>query len=416
MKKAISCVLVAVSACWVATSQMAQAEEVPWHNAFETNTVNVPIATGGTNEFGTWTAAEGEVAVVTNLDYSALLQAPKVNYPLTNDTRANVVVFSGAGLTNEVVGGEFQNVWVDMMIQPIQMDKPEQLSPAVSNSQMSMFVNTQGYVCVYHAILTNTTSSGFVPDRSDWTELNDGGFPAVGTDKWIRVTVKMDYNHPSGRPFFQLTVNNHPFTNAWAFKNVDAWESVDKTIYTNANLNGTWFLCANDNGYRINGVAFSGDGALDDLVVTNGPVDIQYLPEDTTIFVNNRTPQWWLQLYTNAEYSSYQLSITNDDTDVDHDGAKEYEEYVAGTIPVNSNSVLRILAGQVADGVGMIVWQSTTNMPDPNALHYVLQASTNLLDGVWSTIRTNNRAEGALTNFGDATRSPGFYRISFTNQ
>jgi hypothetical protein len=471
---------------------MAKAETVPWFNSFETNPEGIPITND--SQFGSWTGTEDMEATVTNIgDYKlqGLIQSPVMNYPLDTADHTKVVVFKGGGLTNEVVGVDGENAWVDMMIQPVQMDQPP-LSAAISNSQMSMFVNTSGYVCIYHAILTNDTTSSFTtPDGYGWTELND--FGPIGTDKWIRVTVRTDYNrYLSGWAFFQLTVNNHVFSNAAAFVDAGDWQGGIDT-YTNANLNGSWFMCAKDGGFRINGVAFSGTGMLDDLVVTNGAVDIHEAstaltittmanaggsispagvidlgtaPGETnfTITANpyfhiadirtnnvtiagltgletvtnllisgvtapmtlavyfaadlaspNSTPQWWLAQYTNSSYP--ELVLTGDDSDADGDGAREWQEYVAGTIPIDSNSVLKIVGAQVANGTGTVVWTSTTSMPDTNAVKYVVQMATNLLDGTWLTLPGSKaRVDGTLSNSAPAVVAPAFFRVSFTNQ
>jgi hypothetical protein len=494
MKKAISCFLVVAAACWVATFQVAQAEIVPWSNSFETNTVNIPITNN--SDFGSWTGTDDTSATVTNIgSYQAEIQAPVVTYPLNSDTHSNVVVFNSAGLTNAVVGEVKTNVWVDMMIQPVQTDGEPPVSDAIANSQMSMYVNTSGYICVYHAILTNDTMNVYTPDRFGWTTLED--FGPIETGKWIRVTVQTDYTRglDTSKSFFRLTVNNHVFSNAVAFlKEDDPNWTGNAYDYTNANLNGSWFMCANDGGFKINGVAFSGTGKFDDLVVTDTAPSIDYVtllpkitatagsggsiepsgiveldtnPGSTNFMITantyfhiasvvtngqpiagltltgnetatnltlagisasitldvtfapdlagpNGTPQWWLAQYTNVAPT---LSITDDAGDFDLDGAFNWQEFVAGTIPINSNSVLKIVGGQVLGNTGTVVWPGTTNMPDTNAVSYVVQATTNLVDGTWITLPGKvARIEGLLTNSASTVVSPGFFRVSFTNE
>lgn len=494
MNKVIRCVLIAASASWMVGSQTAQAAEgtntVPWYNSFEDNTVGASI----TNDVG-WNATEDSVAMVTNIpDYFSAIQSPVVSYPLTNANHGpfnNVLAFNSTGLSNELdsTADQYGNIWVDMMIQPVQMEQPP-VSSAVSNSQMSMYVNTSGYVCVYHAILTNTTSHNYTPDGYGWTVLDD--FPPIETGKWVRVTVQMDYSRfASTRAFFQLKVNNHTFSNALAF--VDAADIPgDAGLYTNTYLNGSWFLCANNNDFKLNGVAFSGTGLIDDMVVTNGPVTIEEVavpvaitatahghgtvspsgtvtfaatPADTNFVITadqfyhisqvltngaavngvseaatnfydltwngiasigtldayfapdmaaNNTPMWWLNQYglTNdtANWDAEALA------DSDDDGAFNWQEFVAGTVPTNPASVLKIVSGQVANGTGTVVWLSTANMPDTNAVKYVVQVATNLATGPWFPLSSMSRADGTLTNIGDAIYSPAFFRVSFTNQ
>jgi len=371
------------------------------------------------------------------------------------------------------------------MLQPVQTDlQTNTIAAAVSNSQMSLCVNTQGQVCVYHSVLT---TNGYAIDHQQWTVLNDGYFSSgIASDAWVRLTVTMDYTY-QGDPYyypvnlFQVTVNGHTFTNALAFNDINNPSTSGRT--------GTWFVCANNAQSVMSQVAFSGSGMFNDVVLTNGQVDIEYLaptiyatvgingyftngvisppgavqltssPGTTNFsitanqfyhiaslsnsvdgvlvaaqgqptwnvpmtvtqdsFINvtfapdlatKGTPQWWLANYTSFTNAFGQtINIADDTTDIDSDGAKEWQEYVAGTSPVDSNSVLRILAQQVAGTTNTIQWMGTNAALGP----YVVWSSANLTN--WTPLGTVMKVNG-LTNYpAPATTNKMFYRVAITN-
>ena len=462
MKKAIVSVLAAVGLAGAGSSALAQSVTVPWQNSFETNTTGISILTN--SEFGAWFGTADVVAFVTNLSYSTALQSPKVTYPIPG-AHTRVVSFKDGTITN-VLSAPGGNATVDVMLQPVRMEQPA-MTAAISNSQMSVFVDTNGNLNVYHLQLTNDDSAAVAPG---WTVLT--GFPggAIGTDKWVRLTVTMDYSDPNltTRAFFQLRLNGYLFTNDLA------------TADRNFARTGTWFICASPgNPEKINQVAFSGSGMFDDLVITNnfdlnaiqpmaptitatahgfgtispsGAVVFAVSPADTNFLmaaqqyyhisqittngtmitgltgsetnynlsltgitsdgsvdvyfsadmVNSRTPAYWL--------AGYGISIASDTNDSDSDGMLDWQEYVAGTIPVNSNSLLKLLSQQQSGTTNVIKWLSSASALS----NYKVEGSTNLTSG-WSTLGTVTKADGTNSYTDVSTLSPRFYRVTVTN-
>lgn len=108
------------------------------------------------------------------------------------------------------------------------------------------------------------------------------------------------------------------------------------------------------------------------------------------------TPQWWLDLH----------GLASDLTDTDGDGFKEWEEYIAGTLPNNSSSALTLDPMVAPEETGYIVrWQSASNRI------YHLQGSTNLIEGFMSLVN-NIPATPPENTYTDNTESEtAFYRV-----
>ena len=100
---------------------------------------------------------------------------------------------------------------------------------------------------------------------------------------------------------------------------------------------------------------------------------------------------------------------TADYLDSDADGMNNWQEWIAGTIPTNAASVLRIqtAAMTLPEPSITMVWLSTTNRS------YFVQRSTNLSPAVFATIQTNIPGASGTITFTDTNSSPGraYYRV-----
>jgi len=128
-----------------------------------------------------------------------------------------------------------------------------------------------------------------------------------------------------------------------------------------------------------------------------------FFARDTHLAGAHGTPEWWLLAYglTNGTLDARETQ------DSDLDGAKDWEEFVAGTDPKNGQSILRCLPPQAPDPTGGLVlrWPST-----PNKTYSVLRASS--LHDSLLPIQTNCLATPAVNSWTDQTISVnGFYRI-----
>lgn len=99
-----------------------------------------------------------------------------------------------------------------------------------------------------------------------------------------------------------------------------------------------------------------------------------------------------------------------DFTDPDGDGLNSWQEWVAGTIPIDASSVLKMFSptNRAAGGL-RVSWQSVSGK------NYFLQRATNLMtQPVFSSIRTNIAGQLGTTTVSDTTATNGgpyFYRV-----
>lgn len=125
------------------------------------------------------------------------------------------------------------------------------------------------------------------------------------------------------------------------------------------------------------------------------------------------TPEWWMAHYDLTNDASFDTTETNDP---DSDKMLTWQEYVAGTIPTDSNSTFRILPSSFTDGNDTIRWLGgNTSLPP-----FLIYMSTNLMDigTPWSWV-TNVVRAGSGTNSCNLPFPPAgaarFYRIVATN-
>jgi hypothetical protein len=124
-------------------------------------------------------------------------------------------------------------------------------------------------------------------------------------------------------------------------------------------------------------------------------VSLDLVFEDTS---GNGIPDSWEAAY----------GVTNATADSDHDGASNYQEYMAGTNPTNGTSVLAMNPPQLSGGSDVVLqWNSAEYK------FYNIQSSTNLLNG-WDTIGSTHMATPPVNSYTGIVNSAGstYYRIS----
>jgi hypothetical protein len=114
--------------------------------------------------------------------------------------------------------------------------------------------------------------------------------------------------------------------------------------------------------------------------------------------VNARGPQYGLPTDGSVTYA-----------DPDHDGLNNLQEWIAGTVPTNSASVLRILSATPRTASVDVVWQSVSNRA------YFIERSTNLTaHPPFTMLAASLPGQVGTTTFTDTTATgpgPVFYRV-----
>jgi predicted outer membrane repeat protein len=111
----------------------------------------------------------------------------------------------------------------------------------------------------------------------------------------------------------------------------------------------------------------------------------------------------WLQLW------GLPVNGSADFTDADTDGLNNWQEWIAGTIPTNSSSVLRLLTPSSAPSGVTLTWQSVSGRT------YFLQRAGDLTaQPAFSSIQSNIVGQAGVTSFidtGASSAGPSFYRV-----
>jgi hypothetical protein len=118
---------------------------------------------------------------------------------------------------------------------------------------------------------------------------------------------------------------------------------------------------------------------------------------------NDGIPDTWRLLYFGTVSNA--LSAAN--ADPDGDGASNWQEYVAGTNPLDAASVFEFLPATPPAGAGFALqWPSVVNKT------YTLQYSSSAGPGNWTTVATNMPGTGQPMQWTDpnTTAAARFYR------
>ena len=123
----------------------------------------------------------------------------------------------------------------------------------------------------------------------------------------------------------------------------------------------------------------------------------------TNSYYGDGIPDSWRLRYFGTVYNY--LSVSN--ADADGDNFNNWQEYVAGTDPLNAKSNLRVAAGRVTSGQpGAISWPSVTGK------QYVVFRSPTLFPAAWTPVATNS-GTGTTMQFNDSVSGKQYYyRVS----
>jgi hypothetical protein len=107
----------------------------------------------------------------------------------------------------------------------------------------------------------------------------------------------------------------------------------------------------------------------------------------------NNVPKWWLVQYGLTNFNTDAMN------DVDFDGLKTWQEYIAGTVPTNKNSCLRVISPLQ----NVIDWDTVSGRV------YSVYWTTNLMN-VFQCLESN--IPWTRSSFTNSTAVPcGYYKI-----
>jgi len=122
-----------------------------------------------------------------------------------------------------------------------------------------------------------------------------------------------------------------------------------------------------------------------------------FAPNVTT---NTETPEWWLAQYRLTNFNSDVL------TDLDLDGVKTWEEYIAGTDPTNRNSVLLVDCNVLPNGRRTLSWFGVQGRI------YALEHLVSLYTNNWEAASFESPGADTVISITDAQLAPEyFYRV-----
>jgi subtilisin family serine protease len=139
--------------------------------------------------------------------------------------------------------------------------------------------------------------------------------------------------------------------------------------------------------------------SLSGLVRTGGRLNLQRMLDNDL----NGLADWWEQEFFG------QLTGVNPNADSDQDGASNLAEFLAGTVPTNAASVLRLAAPRRPETNGFVVgWPSVAGKS------YRLLRATNLVSGFNTVVQSNIAATPPTNTVTDPSVVPAgsrFYRV-----
>jgi hypothetical protein len=378
---------------------------VPYKESFENYELgSTLIGIGG------WYGSDAETALIgTNL-YAG---ATPGGYPIPG-THAQSLSFSGGVSNRFEQTASLSNVCVDMLMAfQSGADEPPEPPPG---SHIAFWVNSSQHLMVWH---------GQTGSTNQWTVLPD---VVVGTNAFMRLTLMADYARDLQGSFgFRIWIDRVPVT-----------QPSDR------------FATASTNRNFLSSVAVSGVGQVDDLVVNSynsmlyrrittaagahgrvAPAGELFVPVGTSTniamladqfygigsvtvdghaagpvqsyaftnvwdehalqadFIANRTssgvPEYWLNGLNPAWTNNFEAHAQ---ADLDNDGAKNGDEYMAGTDAGSTQSVFRL-------GMGAGASESVISFPTVSSggfyglggvRRYALEQADDLASGVWQGV------------------------------
>ena len=401
---------------------------IPYQDSFESYSNGFSLV--GTNY---WTSDNPNAAVVvaTNYPYSG-------TYPISGPQQQALSI--NGTVTNLFLPSFYTNVWVDLIVQANPLAGPP---PVLTNASFAVCVTTNGNLAVWNC--TNPPAPG-----NGWTELQD--VPSLA-GQFFRLTIGVNYTpDANGLFYYSVYVNGVASTNPavryaaadssqpWFgqlvasgnFMMDDLVVGANKSFYalqtSVAGYGGSitpagpvivapgstdTFTIAAQQLVHLASVTVDGTniGAPATYTFTNVQSDHTMAANFAAILAANNTPEWWLyQQNTNwaANFNAAALG------DPDGKGMAAWQDYIAGTDPLNPASVFTV---NVASSNGQTIVSIPTIAATPQyqlQRYYAIDSSTNLANSAsWQGIPgwTNIQGQGQVLAYTNAIgNSNVFYR------
>lgn len=253
-------------------------------------------------------------------------------------------------------------------------------------------VGTNRYA--WRATVTSSVQSIVSTARTNWTSAGwsgSGSVPESGT-----------LTNTGG---FMLTGLVSSINWGW---NTNYWLGVYKAGHGSVSTSGGWMASGTniqvtatpDTFYHFTG--WSGDVTTNSTTLTlmmSRPRTVtgNFAPNITA---NTETPEWWLAQYGLTNFNADVL------TDLDLDGVKTWEEYIAGTDPTNRNSMLLVDCNVLPNGRRTLSWFGIQGRV--YTLEYIVSLQTNN----WKAASFESPGAGTVISITDAQLAPKyFYRV-----
>jgi sugar lactone lactonase YvrE len=170
--------------------------------------------------------------------------------------------------------------------------------------------------------------------------------------------------------------------------------TLNVTLPTNVTANSAYLVHFDHFSASPNGLALFHASVKDGLITVGNRTGSSW---------NDGIPDTWRLLY----FGTVSNPLSAADADPDGDGASNWQEYIAGTNPMDATSVFKLLPTTTALGSGFALqWTSVVNKT------YSLQSSTSLSSEIWTTVATNLTGAGQALQWTDtdASATAKFYR------
>jgi hypothetical protein len=328
-----------------------------------------------------WHAAEYEAVIATN-DAAALGGVTAFGqahgYPI-NTTHTKVGALQSEAALH-VVSDAGKRMLMQTLLKPIPYDLDSIPDPATLTNQLAFLFSEAGHLVLLHG----TPGTG----TKVWSTFTGTTYD---TNAWHLVKVETDYSTVgNGCRYFRVCVDG----GHW-LSHADGYTANDGSGASG----GTWFALCDATATEMHSIGFVGTGWLDDILVgevwssLTGGGDLDH---------DGLWDFWECQNFGGTNMAAGAASA-----DWDGDGFNNRAEFLAGTDPTSSNSVLVVIRGIVREAGGFRVsWQGGRD-----AVQY-LERCDDLTTGLWNPIFTNPPPTDILNDLLDATAASNrFYRV-----